>query len=60
MSALYVLLAASLAVAVAFLAGFVWAVRSGQFDDTQTPPLRLLGDENRKPGPMEKKRKQST
>jgi cbb3-type cytochrome oxidase maturation protein len=29
-----------------FLAGFIWAARSGQFEDTETPSLRpLLDDE---------------
>lgn len=60
MSALYVLLVVSLGVAVAFLAGFVWATRSGQFDDTQTPPMRLLGDEDQKAGRLEKKRMKTT
>lgn len=35
----------SLAVALGFLAAFGWAIRSGQFDDTTTPPLRLLADD---------------
>lgn len=39
------LILASLALALGFLAAFGWAVRSGQFDDTCTPPLRLLADE---------------
>lgn len=45
MSALYILLAVSLLVAVAFLAAFIWASRSGQFDDTQTPSLRVLAED---------------
>jgi cbb3-type cytochrome oxidase maturation protein len=35
----------SLLVALGFLAAFGWAVRTGQFDDTGTPPLRILADE---------------
>jgi len=35
-----------MAVAGAFLAAFIWAVKSGQFDDTSTPPLRLLTDDS--------------
>lgn len=45
MSALYILLAVSLLVAVAFLAAFIWASRTGQFDDTHTPSMRVLGDD---------------
>ena len=40
-----VLLVASLGVAIAFLFAFVWAVRTGQFDDTTTPSFRMLADE---------------
>lgn len=45
MSVIVVLIVASVAVAGGFLAGFVWAVRSGQFDDTQTPAHRILFDD---------------
>jgi cbb3-type cytochrome oxidase maturation protein len=38
-------------VALAFLCAFVWAVRSGQFDDTGTPPVRILADERDAPRP---------
>ena len=34
-------------VAVVAIAGiFVWAVRSGQFDDLDTPAVRILADED--------------
>ena len=46
MSVLLILILASLAIAGIFLAGFMWAVRSGQFDDTCTPSLRVLTDED--------------
>lgn len=42
---LYILVPlATLAVATALLA-FRWALRSGQFDDLETPPLRAVFDE---------------
>ena len=51
MSVILILILASLAVALAFLAGFIWAVKSGQFEDTCTPAMRILGeDEGGKPG----------
>lgn len=31
------------------LAVFAWAVRSGQFEDLDTPPLDILGDERMPP-----------
>jgi cbb3-type cytochrome oxidase maturation protein len=49
MSVIVLLIAAGGLVAVGFLGAFVWAVRSGQFDDTCTPAIRLLLDE--KDGP---------
>lgn len=45
MSAIYLLISASLLVALGFLAAFIWAVRSGQYEDTCTPSLRMLGDD---------------
>lgn len=42
MSVIILLIVAGGAVAAGFLAAFVWAVRSGQFDDTASPPLRVL------------------
>ncbi len=45
MSVIVLLILASLAVALVFLAGFVWAVRSGQYDDTTTPSMRLMADD---------------
>ena len=45
MSVLYILMGTSLLVASGFLLVFVWAVKSGQFDDTGTPPMRVLSDD---------------
>jgi cbb3-type cytochrome oxidase maturation protein len=47
MSVIVFLIVAGGLVAAAFLAGFVWAVRSGQFDDTVSPPIRMLQDDSR-------------
>jgi cbb3-type cytochrome oxidase maturation protein len=47
MSVILILILASLTLATAFLTGFIWAVRSGQFDDTYTPSMRILTDEDR-------------
>ncbi len=44
MSVIILLIAAGGTVASGFLAAFVWAVRSGQFDDTCTPAVRVLLD----------------
>jgi len=50
MSVLLLLIPLSIVLAAGFLAGFIWAVRSGQYDDTGTPPLRLLFEEPALPG----------
>jgi cbb3-type cytochrome oxidase maturation protein len=42
MSAVFLLVAAGAVVAGGFLAAFVWAVRSGQFDDLVSPPVRVV------------------
>ena len=42
MSAIYLLLSISIIVAVFFFIVFIMAVRSGQFDDSYTPSVRML------------------
>ncbi|MCK4992497.1 MAG: cbb3-type cytochrome oxidase assembly protein CcoS [Bacteroidales bacterium] len=32
--------------ALIFLGAFIWAVRDGQFDDNETPPRRILFDDD--------------
>jgi cbb3-type cytochrome oxidase maturation protein len=45
MSVVIILILASLTVALLFLAAFVWAVRSGQYEDTLTPSMRVLAED---------------
>ncbi|PCE65980.1 cbb3-type cytochrome oxidase assembly protein CcoS [Sediminicola luteus] len=45
MSVIYLLLAVSITVAVIFFAAFVLSVRSGQYDDSYTPSVRMLFDD---------------
>lgn len=45
MSVLFLLIPLSIVLAGLFLWGFFWAVRSGQYDDTHTPSLRVLVDD---------------
>lgn len=44
MSVILILILISLVVAVVFLSAFFWAVKSGQFDDTYSPSVRMLFD----------------
>ena len=54
MSVIFLLIPLSIVFAAGFLAAFIWAVRSGQYEDTCTPSLRLLLEErNTKTGPPE-------
>ncbi|MCO5251729.1 MAG: cbb3-type cytochrome oxidase assembly protein CcoS [Candidatus Kapabacteria bacterium] len=46
MSVVIILMSASLFVAIIFLVSFLWAVKNEQFDDTYTPSLRILNDDN--------------
>ena len=45
MSVIYVLLPLAVLLAAGAVAAFVWAVRRGQFDDLDTPAVRILHDD---------------
>ncbi|AHM62418.1 cytochrome oxidase maturation protein, cbb3-type [Flammeovirgaceae bacterium 311] len=45
MSALFLLIGISLLVAIGFLIAFLWATRSGQYEDDYTPSVRMLFDD---------------
>ncbi len=45
MSVLFVVLPLALVIAAVAVAAFVWATRSGQFDDLETPAMRMLHDD---------------
>lgn len=53
MSVIVLLIAAGGSVAAGFLIAFFWAVRSGQFDDTTTPAVRMLLDETGGAAPVQ-------
>lgn len=42
MSVIYLLLTISIVVALVFFAAFIISVRSGQYDDSYTPSVRML------------------
>ena len=46
MSVILILILASLLMATIFLAGFIWSVHSGQYEDTTTPSMRVLMEES--------------
>lgn len=45
MSVMFILISASLLLAVGFLVAFIWSVRSGQYEDDYTPSVRMLFDD---------------
>ena len=45
MSVIYILLPVAGLLAAAAVGGFIWAVRRGQFDDLDTPAVRILHDD---------------
>ncbi|MCC6649831.1 MAG: cbb3-type cytochrome oxidase assembly protein CcoS [Candidatus Eisenbacteria bacterium] len=51
MTVIYIVLPLALLVVFAAVLAYVWAARSGQFDDTKTPAIRPLIDDDgtRKP-----------
>lgn len=44
---MFFLIIASIFVAAIFLIIFIWAVRSGQYDDSYTPSVRILFEDNK-------------
>lgn len=56
MSVIIILIIIGGIVATGFLVAFLWAVRSGQYDDTVSPSVRMLFDE-KKPGKRKKNEK---
>jgi cbb3-type cytochrome oxidase maturation protein len=44
MSVIYFLIGVGVLVAGGFLFAFIWAVKSGQYDDDYTPSVRMLFD----------------
>jgi cbb3-type cytochrome oxidase maturation protein len=51
MSVIFILIGFSIIVATGFLVAFLWAVRTGQYDDDRSPSVRILLDD----APVKKK-----
>jgi cbb3-type cytochrome oxidase maturation protein len=45
MSVLFVVLPLAILFSGLAVTAFLWSTRSGQLDDLETPPLRILGDD---------------
>lgn len=57
MNVILLLIPLSVIIAGGFLAAFFWAVRSGQYEDTCTPSMRVLADD---PEPLSKSSKRDS
>lgn len=57
MSIIIVLISISVLIAVSFLVAFVWAVKSGQYDDTFSPSVRMLIEDRKAAKRKQKKSK---
>lgn len=47
MSVIVILIITSIVVATVFVVAFFWAVKSGQYDDTYSPSVRMLFEEKK-------------
>jgi len=45
MAVIFILIGLSLIVALIFLFLYIWSVKDGQYDDDQTPAIRILFDD---------------
>ncbi|MCE1167098.1 MAG: cbb3-type cytochrome oxidase assembly protein CcoS [Sphingobacteriia bacterium] len=59
MEIIFVLIGISLLVAIGFLGTFLWAVRTGQYDDDYTPAVRILFDDEIEEDDSEKREEEN-
>jgi cbb3-type cytochrome oxidase maturation protein len=55
MSVILVLVTISMIVAGSFLGAFIWAMKSGQYEDTFSPSVRMLFEEKKEENNTAKK-----
>ena len=60
MSTMYMLILISLVVGIAAWLLFLWAVKSGQYDDTEGPKYRMLEDDDEQESTPDKDKKPDT
>jgi cbb3-type cytochrome oxidase maturation protein len=60
MGIIVILILVSLSIALLFLYIFYWSIKSGQYDDTFTPSVRMLFDDKKKAEKVEKHSKTQT
>lgn len=52
MDIIIILISISLTIAIGFLILFIWSIKSGQYDDTYTPSVRILFEDREKESPV--------
>jgi cbb3-type cytochrome oxidase maturation protein len=57
MTIIILLILISLSMALIFLGIFYWSMKSGQYDDTYTPSVRMLFEDKKKENESESKKK---
>jgi cbb3-type cytochrome oxidase maturation protein len=60
MNIIALLITISLAIALIFLGVFLWSMKSGQYDDTYTPSVRMLFDDKPVKAKVEKTDKEKS
>ena len=60
MSVIIILICISVLVASGFLISFIWAIKNGQYDDTYSPSVRMLFEDEIKKKPEEVKNDNKT
>lgn len=58
MSVIFILISASLLIALGFLIAFIWSVKTNQYEDDYTPSVRILFENDVKQTPEEEEEKQ--
>lgn len=56
MNILYLLIPLGLLLLALAIAAFFWAVRSGQFDDLETPAMSIVMDDDSKPAAEDRRK----
>ena len=56
MSVIFIVVPLAALIVLAAVIGFVVSVRRGQFDDLDTPPVRMLNDDSGTPGSADRAR----
>jgi cbb3-type cytochrome oxidase maturation protein len=55
MEIILILIFFSIIIAASFLVAFLWAVRNGQFEDSYTPSVRMLFEDEKQVPPVSNK-----